>query len=333
VSFGQLGTGSGSRGSKLTGSPLSTSGLSSAGPSGGGHSRHLAPILSLPSWFWYLFFFAVPWLTILVYSFGSKPDIFAPGGPVSFETISLENYRNTFSELMFGTLRRTMYLSTIGTLACLLVAFPVAYWLAIRVVPSRRPVLLALLLLPYWTSFLLRTFAWRIILAKEGPLSVMLQSLRVIESPLGLLDTRRAVLLGVIYNYLPLMFLPLYVTLERLSREVREASSDLGAPPMRTFFQVTIPLAAPGIAAGTLLVLVPLTAEYVVPQVLGGARGLLAGNLIANQFLRAQNWPFGAAMAIVLVTLLLAVIGLGAGGIALLRWQVRRRRRVLADMV
>jgi spermidine/putrescine transport system permease protein len=179
--------------------------------------------------------------------------------------------------------------------------------------------------LPYWTSFLLRTFAWRIILAPEGTLSTALRALNILDQPLLILDTNAAVQLGIIYNYLPLMILPMYVALERIDPALRSASMDLGAGPLRTFFSVTVPLAAPGILGGLLLTFILATSDYVVPAILGGARGLMVGNLVASQILASQNLPLGSAMAILLIGMLAGVVL--AIGLAL--WATRAALRLL----
>jgi spermidine/putrescine transport system permease protein len=215
------------------------------------------------------------------------------------------------------------------------VGFPLAYFLATRVTPRWRGVLLGLVIVPFWTSFLLRTFSWRIILAPNGVVSSTLQDWGLLGQPLGLLDTRSGVQLGVLYNYLPLMVFPLFVALDRLDPALREASKDLGAGRLKTFFQVTLPLAAPGIVAGLLLVFIPLSGEYVTPALLGGARGLMVGNLVASQFEEAQNWALGSAMAIVLIglvlgtILVLAIVGLGVRWISRRLWRVDIDDRVL----
>jgi spermidine/putrescine transport system permease protein len=195
-----------------------------------------------------LFFFVVPGAWIAFYSLGTKPP---PGsGAVSMETLSVANYVAVTSELFLRIFWITIRTAGIGTVACLLVGFPVAYAIAYHVRPQWRIGLLFLLVLPYWTSFLLRTFAWRIILAPEGWLSQTLRYFGILDMPIGLLDTNAAVQLGIVYNYLPLMILPIFVALDRIDPALRHASMDLGAGPLRTLFSVTVPLAAPGIAGG-----------------------------------------------------------------------------------
>jgi spermidine/putrescine transport system permease protein len=267
--------------------------------------------MAWPALLWWAFFFVIPIGWIAVYSLGMKPA--TPGaGPVTLEVLSLDNYMSATSGVFLVVFWITMRTAVLGTIACALVGFPVAYALSNCVSPKWRSVLLFLLVLPYWTSFLLRTFAWRIVLAPEGVLSGALQSLGIIDRPLGLLDSNAAVQLGIVYNYLPLMILPMYVALERIDPAMIRASMDLGAGPVRTFLAVTVPLAAPGIVGGVLLTFILAAGDYVVPAILGGAKGLMVGNLVATQILSAQNLPLGAGMAILLIGMLAAVVGAAA---------------------
>jgi spermidine/putrescine transport system permease protein len=261
-----------------------------------------------PALLWWGFFFVVPVAWIALYSLGQKPP--PGGGAVTLDVLSGANYVAVTSELFLRVFWVTLRTAALGTLACVLVGFPVAYALA-RYVPERwRPGLLFLLVLPYWTSFLLRAFAWRIILAPEGALSDTLRALGLLSAPLSLLDSNAAVQLGIIYNYLPLTILPIFVALDRIDPALGRAAMDLGAGPVRTFLAVTLPLAAPGIAGGVLLTFILAAGDYVVPAILGGAKGLMVGNLVATQILASQNLPAGAAMAVVLIGLLgLAVLG------------------------
>ena len=181
---------------------------------------------------------------------------------------------------------------------------------------------------PLLDSFLVRTLAWRIVLAQDGFLSNLLVDVGIRDSQLSLLDTRTAVQIGVVYNYLPLMIFPLFVALDRLDPALREASKDLGAGRLKTFTQVTVPLAMPGLVAGLLLVFIPLAGDYITASVLGGAAGNMAGALVATQFLQNQNWALGSAMAIVLIgTILVALLVAAALGL-LGRTLIRRRRSV-----
>jgi spermidine/putrescine transport system permease protein len=260
-----------------------------------------------PALLWWGLFFVVPIAWIGLYSLGTKP-VDVGRGPVALEILSLGNYTAAMSDIFLRVFWITVRTAAIGTLVCALVGLPVAYALANHVPRQWRSGLLFLLVLPYWTSFLLRTFAWRIVLAPEGALSDALRTLGLLSQPLSILDTNAAVQLGIVYNYLPLMILPMYVALERVDPALRQASMDLGAGPVRTFLSVTLPLAWPGIAGGLLLTFILAAGDYVVPAILGGAKGLMVGNLVATQILASQNLPLGAAMAIDLILLLAAVV-------------------------
>jgi spermidine/putrescine transport system permease protein len=271
--------------------------------------RRLLPrwYMAWPALLWWAFFFVVPLAWIAYYSLGVKPADLSQGA-VSLDHLSFTNYVTAASDIFLKIFWITVRTGGLGTLACALVGFPVAYALANHVSPRWRAILLFLLVLPYWTSFLLRTFAWRIVLAPEGTLSGALQALGFLDRPLGILDTNAAVQLGIIYNYLPLMILPMFVALDRIDPALPKASMDLGAGPIATFFSVTVPLAMPGILGGLLMTFILATGDYVVPAILGGARGLMVGNLVATQILASQNLPLGAAMAIMLIAMLAAVV-------------------------
>jgi spermidine/putrescine transport system permease protein len=289
--------------------------------------RRRAPrfALAIPAWFMLLFFFAIPVLFIFWYSLGYKPDIFHT---IATDKLSLDRYAESFSDTFRSVFTGTLQISLIGTVLCLLIGFPFAYWLAVRVPPKWRGVLLGLTIVPFWTNFLVRTLGWLILLQPNGPLSGFLQATGLIANPLQVLDTREAVQLGVIYNYLPLMIFPLFVALDRLDPALREASKDLGANRWRTFRQVTLPLAMPGVVAGLLLVFIPLTGDYITASVLGGAKGNMVGALVASQFNTAQNWALGSAMAVILIFMILgSVVIFGAIGL-IARGLIRRSRRV-----
>jgi len=284
-------------------------------------NRRLLPrwTMAWPALAWWTFFFVIPILWILVYSLGSRPAADAPG-PVALETLSFRNYGEALTEVFFNVFVITMRTAGLGTVLAAVVGFPVAYALAIHVPVRWRSVLVVLLILPYWTSFLLRTFAWRIILAPQGTLSDILQTLGITSGRLLILDTNAAVQLGIVYNYLPVMILPIYVALERIDRSLLRASMDLGAGPIRTFFQITLPLAAPGLFGGLLLTFILAAGDYVVPTILGGTKGLMVGNLVATQILASQNLPLGAAMAVMLIGLLALIVIF----VAAVLWSARR---------
>lgn len=264
-------------------------------------------MLAAPVSAWLLFFFVTPFVVILWYSFGRKPSLYITHDNA---VLSLDRYVEAFTPAFVSTFARTLQISVIGTLLCLLIAFPMAYWMAVVLPAKYQGVAVALVLVPYWTNFLVRTIGWQIVLSPTG---FVLQAARGLG--LGtpqLLDTAGAVQLGVVYNYLPLMILPLYVTLERLDGRLLEASRDLGASAVETFRRVTLPLAMPGIAAGLLLVFVPLMGDYITPSVLGGAAGSMIGQQVASQFNVAQNWALGSAMAIILMVAILGVVVIAA---------------------
>jgi len=298
-----------------------------AGSRSGGRRRLRAPrfALALPAWAWFAFFFAIPVLTIVYYSFGYKPDIFSQ---IATDQLSFGRYGEILQPTFFKVFTATLQISIVGTALCFLIGFPFAYWLAVRVQPRWRGILLGLCIVPFWTNFLIRTIGWMIILSPSGPLSGFLQAIGLRDEPLHLLQTRGAVQLGVVYNYLPLMIFPLFVALDRLDPALREASKDLGASRWRTFRQVTLPLSMPGIAAGLLLVFIPLTGDYITPSVLGGAKGNMVGNLVASQFLVAQNWALGSAAAVSLIVMILGTVAVFALIGLAIRVGVRARRRV-----
>jgi spermidine/putrescine transport system permease protein len=286
--------------------------------------------LAIPAWVWFILFFAIPVLWIVYYSFGYKPDIFST---IATDKLSFGRYGEALSGTFLKTFRNTLQISILGTVLCLLIGFPFAYWLAVRVPPRWRGLLLGLVIVPFWTNFLVRTIGWRILLSPNGPLATLMNNLGLHSGPFAILDTKPAVQLGVVYNYLPLMILPVFVALDRLDPAMREASKDLGAGRWKTFRQVTVPLALPGVVAGMLLVFIPLSGDYITAAVLGGAKGNMVGRMVADQFLVAQNWALGSAMAVVLIGMIMAAVAifglLGLAGRAL----IRRNRRVTLEGV
>jgi spermidine/putrescine transport system permease protein len=242
--------------------------------------------LALPAVGWYAAFFLAPLAFIFAYSFAELEGF----AGIAFAW-NLENYRYLWDPLYGEVFLRTLGLSLFGTAATLLVGFPFAYWLA-RYAP-RRTLLLLLVILPFWTSFLIRTYAWLLILDPSFPLFSALD--------VNLLYSQQAIYIGVVYNYLPLMVLPLYAALERMDWSLVEAAEDLGDNAFRAFRRVTLPLSLPGIVAGSLLVFIPLSGEYLIPAILGGNKTAYTGTLIAQQFSEAHDWPFGSAIAMVVI--------------------------------
>ena len=220
----------------------------------------------------------------------------------------LGSYRRALEPLYLVILARSVALALATTLLCLLLAYPVAYWLGRKAPPRVRSALLVLVILPFWTSFLVRMYAWIFMLRTEGVVNLLLAHVGL--GPLNLLYNDAAVLLGQVYGELPFMILPLYASLEKLDRALLEAAADLGAGPARALWRVTVPLSRPGIVAGAVLVLIPSLGAYLAPDLLGGARTMYMGTLIQSQFAVVRDAPFGAALSFLLslvVLLLLAV--------------------------
>jgi spermidine/putrescine transport system permease protein len=270
---------------------------------------------------WYLLFFALPIAFIVVYSLGTKDS--TQRIPVDLSELGLHNYRNAFDDTFFTTFKQTLRIAILATAMCIVIGFPVAYFLAFKVSEKWRALLLALIVIPSFTSFLIRTLAWKIPLAKNGYVSRWLQDAGILSSPIDILQTPSAVQLAVVYNYLGFVILPLFVALDRIDVRMREASKDLGAGRLATFTGVTLPLAGPGVAAAVLLTYIPMCGDYVTARVLGGAKGNMIGSMIASQFGDAQNWPLGSAMAVLMILAVLVTLGGGAGLVLGTRWLVR----------
>jgi spermidine/putrescine transport system permease protein len=220
----------------------------------------------------------------------------------------LANYSRSLEPIYLGIAWRSLWMAVVTTVLCLLVSFPIAYYLARWVPAHRRSLLLGLVAVPFWTSFLIRTYAWMFILRSEGLLNGLLVGSGLLRQPLDLLYTQGAVLLGLVYGELPFMILPLYAALEKLDPTLLEAAADLGAGRVAAFFRVTVPLALPGILAGTVLVFIPSLGQFIVSDLLGGARSMLLGNLIQNQYAVARDKPFGSAIAFELTAAVLALL-------------------------
>jgi spermidine/putrescine transport system permease protein len=260
--------------------------------------ERIAPLVPLA---WLVTLFIAPLGFTVVYSV-SHPTF----GGVQFG-FTLENFRQALSGFYLTIFERTIEFAAFGTLLCLIVATPLAYTLA-RKSGRYKTTLLVLLLVPFWTSFLIRTLSWQILLAPGGHVQAILNGLHLHHGLLDILDTQTAVFIGIVYGYLPLSAIPLFVAFERIRPEVIEASKDLGGNRIRTFLHITLRLARPGIATAVLLTFVPMTGEFVIPQILGGDKGVLMGGLISSQYLEAANYSLGSAMAVlVLIVLGLAV--------------------------
>lgn len=261
--------------------------------------RQVSLLLMLPSTLWFLLLLVTPLLIILVFSFGERSPVGGYAGG-----FTLANYLNLGSRA--GAFGNTLVLAPLGTLVCLLAAYPLAYFLAVRVHRSRS-LLLTLVIVPFWTSFLIRTYAWILILSGKG-LPAMLAMLGLEQ--VRLINTSTAVLIGIVYGYLPLMVFPIYVSLEKLDKRLLEASSDLGASAFEGFRRITLPLSAPGVITGVMLVFILLMGEFLIPAILGGGKVFFVGNALVDLFLQSRNWPFGSAVAMTLVAIMLAAIGL-----------------------
>jgi len=261
-------------------------------------------VLLLPAVVWYAVFFLGPLWQMVLISFAQR----GPYGGVE-PGFYLDSYQELTNPLYVNVFAVTLKMALIGTLACLVIGYPLAYFLATRA-GRYKTVLLLLIIVPFWTSFLIRTYAWETILDSQGVLSNVLQAIGLIHQPLQVLYSPVAIFIGIVYNYLPLMVFPLYVALERMDKRLVEASKDLGAGRFATFRQVTLPLTLPGVMTGCLLVFIPLTGEYLIPTILGGSKNIFMGSLIANQFLEVRDWPFGAALGVMVMVLLLVLVNI-----------------------
>jgi spermidine/putrescine transport system permease protein len=257
--------------------------------------------------------FAVPLGIVFTYSFLSRGIYGGVERP-----FTLDNYARLFDPLYGGIFLRSFWISGLATALCLVLGFPLAVFIARS--GARKNLYLNLVMLPFWTSFLVRTYAWMFILRDTGLINTALQALGITREPLPLLYNDGAVLLGLVYGYLPFMVLPLYTALERLDPSLLEAAADLGARPATTFVQILVPLTMPGIRAGSILVFISCLGAYLTPDLLGGSKTILIGNVVQNQFTAARDWPFGAACSLglmALVMILLRVLARRDGGVLL----------------
>lgn len=219
----------------------------------------------------------------------------------------LDDFERALDPLYVNVLWGSLGIATVTTVLALLIGYPAA-WAIARLPPRWRLVVLILVVLPFWTNFLVRTYAWIMLLNSKGPLNGVLMDLGIIGQPLGLLYTPGAVVAGLLYAYLPLMILPLYVAIDRLDPELREASRDLGASPARTFLSVTLPMTLPGALTGCIFVFVPSLGNFVIPELLGGGKTIMVGNLIRDQFLETRDWPFGSVLALSVMAILAVLL-------------------------
>lgn len=261
-------------------------------------------LLLAPAILWLLLFIVAPLVIVLVVSLATR----GPYGRTIYD-FTPANFLRAFDPLYLGAYWRTLWIASTTTLLCAVVSYPVAYYLALRAPERWKRTLLVLTVIPFWTSFLIRTYAWILLLRSEGVINSALMSTGLIGAPLKLLYSDFAVLVGQVYGELPFMILPIYVALDRLDVRLLEAAQDLGANRFWTFVKVTLPLSRPGLIAGIVLVFIPSLGAFITPDLLGGAKSLMIGNLIQNQF-GQLNQPFGSALSLLLtgaVLLLLAI--------------------------
>ncbi|KMK64768.1 ABC transporter permease [Puniceibacterium sp. IMCC21224] len=257
-------------------------------------------LLLTPAALWYAALLLLPLAVVLIFSFGERSAIggYAPG-------FTLEQYANLPAR--FAAFRNTLTLAPVGTLAALFIAYPLAYFLAVKVTPKWKTMLLVLVIVPFWTSILIRSYAWIFLLGGKG-VPALLAAIGFEE--IRLLNTPFAVLVGIVYGYLPLMVFPIYVALEKLDLRLLEAAADLGTPPWRSFLQITLPLSMPGVLTGSMLVFILLMGEFLIPAILGGGKVFFVGNALVDLFLQSRNWAFGSAVAVALVVIMLITVAI-----------------------
>jgi putrescine transport system permease protein len=269
---------------------------------------------------WSLLFFLIPFLIVLKISFSTSAIAQPPYTPVfdlaggiaglidSAKEFVVDNYVWLTQDALYTrAYLSSLIIAVVSTFLVLLVGFPMAYGMA-RAPRSWQPTLVMLVILPFWTSFLIRVYAWIGILKKEGLLNQLLLWTGVIHEPLTILNTNWAVYIGIVYSYLPFMVLPLYAALERLDNTLLEAASDLGCPPVKAFWKITWPLALPGVIAGCFLVFIPVTGEFVIPDLLGGSDTLMIGKTLWSEFFNNRDWPLSSAVAVILLLILVVPI-------------------------
>ncbi|MBT4891033.1 MAG: ABC transporter permease [Rhodospirillales bacterium] len=260
----------------------------------------LTVALLTPTSMWFLFMLVMPMIVVVIFSFGERSAV---GGYVA--SFTFDQYANLPARLKAFT--NTLTFAPIGTFLSLIIAYPLAYYLAVKVDRRWRLLLLVLVIVPFWTSLLIRTYAWIFILGGRGIPTLLefigLEGIRMINTPF-------AVYVGIVYGYLPLMVFPIYVSLEKLDKNLLEASNDLGGTPWRTFMQVTLPLSMPGVATGCMLVFILLMGEFLIPAFLGGGKIFFLGNALVDLFVQSRNWPFGSALAVTLVIIMVVTVSL-----------------------
>ena len=273
-------------------------------------------VITYLPYLWLLLFFLTPFIIVLKISFAS-PIVAQPPftalfdfGPKATQWLlaTWDNYKFlTEDNLYWVSYFKSIKIAFISTIICLLIGYPMAYGIA-RATPARRNILLMLVILPFWTSFLLRVYAWMGLLGKNGIINSALIGIGIIDTPMQLLYTDVAVYLGIVYTYIPFMILPLYANLEKMDTSLHDAAADLGARPWQVFLNITLPLSMPGIIAGSLLVFIPAIGEYVIPALLGGLDSLMIGRTLYDEFFVNRDWPLASAVATILLLILVIPI-------------------------
>jgi len=263
-----------------------------------------------PSAFWLLIFTLIPMGIVVYYSFLTR----GPWGTILYE-FSFDSYVQIVDPLFLKVFGRSLKLAALTVAICLAAGYMIAYWIAFYG-GKHKNLLMFLVILPFWTSYLVRIYAWIALLSDHGLINNFLISLHLIDEPITMLHNETAVLIGLVYTYLPFMILPLYASLEKLDRSVLEAAADLGATARERFFQITLPLTKGGMLSGSVLVFTPAMGEYLIPELLGGAKAMMIGKFIALKFLGLRNWPLGSAYSLLLLamTLVLLYIYMRVGG-------------------
>ncbi len=261
--------------------------------------RENGSLLALPTVVWLLVFFVAPLVIVLVISFMSRGR-----GGVAEMPFTLGHYQRALGVFSI-ILWRSIGLAALTTVICLLVGYPLAFFISTRRRRLAQQAALFLVILPFWTNFLIRTYAWRILLGEEGTINGLLLGLGLVSEPLKMLNTQFAVLVGLVYGFLPFMVLPIFASVERFNFRYVDAAQDLGANDFRTFLRVVLPLTMPGVLAGCALVFIPSVGAFVTPDLLGGTKGLMIGNLINNQFGGSGNMPLGSALSVVMMAVVM----------------------------
>jgi putrescine transport system permease protein len=287
-------------------------------------------VIAVP-YLWLLMFFLVPFVIVFKISLSDYATAMPPYVPTmdglsslwdNIRAFDFENYAFIASdELYTSAYWSSIKIAGLSTFLALLIAYPLAYGMA-RAPKDWQPTLMMLVILPFWTSFLIRVYAWIGILKKEGLLNAFLLNLGVISEPMTIMNTPVAVYIGIIYSYLPFMVLPLYASLEKINPALLEAAEDLGCPPWKAFWQVTFPLSIPGIVAGCFLVFIPAVGEFVIPDLLGGSDTLMIGKTLWNEFFNNRDWPVSSAVAVMLLLVLIVPI-------VLFQWMQQRQREAV----